>query len=930
MSYTFDTHLDLVTNELQNAIVQKLGSAPTAIEGRIYYDTALHEFGYYNGTAWVYSVTVPDATTGAKGIVQLTNDLAGTATAPTVVHFTLTSDAAAGTHKITGLGDPSSAQDAMTKAYADANYTLASTYLLRDAKDSVKIVATTNHALSTAYANGQSIDAYTLVTGDRILIAGQTTASENGIYVVNSSGAPTRAADAATSTQLTIGSRVFVEGTPGTTSMDRTWWTYISGAFTAQVWSTGIWLGNNGNGNNNTIKQGTQGIILTNNTNITTEIVTSDSTLTIDSGIGVANNSTQATLNLIGRSAGGVAKTVQFNSGIAGDLSISIVSGQNLALINSPRITGLQDPSGAQDAMTKAYGDANYLGAPPFNQRDFKDSVKAASFTNATLATAYVAGATLDGYTLVLGDRILLAGQTTATERGIYTVTAGAPTRTADAASGTELSFGATTWVENGTLWGGSLMRLTNTSFTAQAWDTGINPGGGSQNAVHGNANGINVFSQNSISLFTNSVSTPAAMTLTSTGVGLKNRSTPAAAIDIDDSTVAAGGIAFGGNQFQLYKSAANTLKLNASALFDLSSVARTDHGTGGFVSFGVAAADAMVKKDSAGTLGVRFGDDSGYAGLKAAAIAGTTGTFSGSIAANAGLAVAAAQTIDMGANRVTNVGTPTSGNDATNKTYVDNLVQGLSPKTAVRAVTTGAETYTIAGGAVTQINGTTVDGVTVAIGDMILVKNAPTASGAGGGAAQTSTSFPANGIYTVTGNTTNLTVSRSTDADAWVEIVGALVPAIAGGTSNGDTVWLSTTTPGGTLNTTAIAFTIFANATVIVGDNTFITRSGNTIQPAAVPVDPTAGANGSTVATAASLTRTKRFAVKGDGTTATWPLTHNFANASVQVQGWTDSAGVASSPRQLDYVATSANTITVQFPAVLTAGTIRYVVVQG
>ncbi len=59
----------------------------------------------------------------------------------------------------------------------------------------VRAATTTNGTLSTAFANGQTIDGVTLATGDRILLKNQTTGSENGIYVVAASGSPTRATD---------------------------------------------------------------------------------------------------------------------------------------------------------------------------------------------------------------------------------------------------------------------------------------------------------------------------------------------------------------------------------------------------------------------------------------------------------------------------------------------------------------------------------------------------------------------------------------------------------------------------------------------------------------------------------------------------------------------------------------------------------------
>lgn len=47
-------NLDLNLNELQNAKIQKLSSAPTGSQARIYFDTTLDQFGVYQGGAWVY------------------------------------------------------------------------------------------------------------------------------------------------------------------------------------------------------------------------------------------------------------------------------------------------------------------------------------------------------------------------------------------------------------------------------------------------------------------------------------------------------------------------------------------------------------------------------------------------------------------------------------------------------------------------------------------------------------------------------------------------------------------------------------------------------------------------------------------------------------------------------------------------------------
>jgi hypothetical protein len=54
MALTILTPIDLALNELQNAVIQQLASAPSATEARIYYDTTLNQIGVYDGTEWVY------------------------------------------------------------------------------------------------------------------------------------------------------------------------------------------------------------------------------------------------------------------------------------------------------------------------------------------------------------------------------------------------------------------------------------------------------------------------------------------------------------------------------------------------------------------------------------------------------------------------------------------------------------------------------------------------------------------------------------------------------------------------------------------------------------------------------------------------------------------------------------------------------------
>jgi hypothetical protein len=106
--------------------------------------------------------------------------------------------------KITNLATPTASTDAASKSYVDG----VSQGL--DVKDSVVATTTANGTLSSAFANGSTIDGVSLSTNDRILIKDQSTQTENGIYKVNASGAPTRVDDLATGADA-AGAFVFVE-----------------------------------------------------------------------------------------------------------------------------------------------------------------------------------------------------------------------------------------------------------------------------------------------------------------------------------------------------------------------------------------------------------------------------------------------------------------------------------------------------------------------------------------------------------------------------------------------------------------------------------------------------------------------------------------------------------------------------------------------
>jgi len=80
-------------------------------------------------------------------------------------------------------------------------------------KQPVRAATTAEGTIASSFENGDSIDGVTLSTSDVILIKNQSTTSDNGIYIVNASGSPTRRSDADVYSELNGAAVIVKEGT---------------------------------------------------------------------------------------------------------------------------------------------------------------------------------------------------------------------------------------------------------------------------------------------------------------------------------------------------------------------------------------------------------------------------------------------------------------------------------------------------------------------------------------------------------------------------------------------------------------------------------------------------------------------------------------------------------------------------------------------
>ncbi len=227
---------------------------------------------------------------------------------------------------------------------------------------------------------------------------------------------------------------------------------------------------------------------------------------------------------------------------------------------------------------------------------------------------------------------------------------------------------------------------------------------------------------------------------------------------------------------------------------------------------------------------------------------------------------------IDLSNQRAVNLADPSSGTDAATKQYVDNVARGLHWKQSVVAATTTNGTLATA-----YDDASVVDGVTLATGDRILIKN--------------QTDPIENGIYVVAASGAP---TRAADMAATTAADGVAV-TVTEGTVNGDLVFIQTE-DGAVVGTDGLTFSQLGGGgtsytagdglTLTGSDFDVVTGAGLEISSDAIRIAASAAGAGLTGGAGSAL-------AVGAGTGITVNADDVALSASVAGAGLTHTTGV-------------------------------------
>ena len=247
--------------------------------------------------------------------------------------------------------------------------------------------------------------------------------------------------------------------------------------------------------------------------------------------------------------------------------------------------------------------------------------------------------------------------------------------------------------------------------------------------------------------------------------------------------------------------------------------------------------------------------------------------------------------------SKVINLPTPSASGDAASKSYVDSLVEGLAWKDSCRVATQS------------NLNlaspGATIDGISMASQDRVLVRSQSTAS--------------ENGIYVWNGASTAMT--RSLDASTFPELEQA-VTTVEEGTSAATSYRQDQI--NGTIDSSTISWVTFGTAAPATSEST----AG--IAELATQAETDAGTDDLRIVTPLKLAtwsgRIKKYSVSiGDGSATSYTVTHNLASRDVHVTVYN-----ASTYDEVitDVTHATTNTLTIVFATAPGSNAYRVVVI--
>ena len=247
--------------------------------------------------------------------------------------------------------------------------------------------------------------------------------------------------------------------------------------------------------------------------------------------------------------------------------------------------------------------------------------------------------------------------------------------------------------------------------------------------------------------------------------------------------------------------------------------------------------------------------------------------------------------------SKIQNLPSPVSNGDAATKAYVDSAIEGLAWKDSCRVGTQSNLSL--------SSPGSTIDGVTMAASDRVLVRNQSAQS--------------ENGIYVWNGAAVAMT--RALDANTFAELEQA-VTTVEEGTDAGAA--FRQTQVNGTLGTNNIIWQSFGTVAPAASEST----AG--IAELATQAETDTGTDDLRIVTPLKLNtwsgKPKRYAANfGDGTNTSYTITHNLGTRDVTVAVYRNSGSYDEVVCDVNHTSTTA--LTLVFTSAPTSNQYRVVV---